>query len=123
MTLAEIYAQVPRIRCKGKCQESCGPIAMSAAEARVIRAVSAGKAEFGDIGGIGQTITNFDPKTLHCPLLGPNGRCAIYEHRPVICRIWAVTKEMRCPHGCRPDRWLSRSECHALLDQAKEAVA
>lgn len=60
-------------------------------------------------------VTNFDRNTLLCPLLTPGKRCSVYEHRPMICRIWAMTKKLRCPFGCRPSRWLSDKEAGALL--------
>lgn len=121
MTLEEIWRRVPDVHCRGKCQECCGPIGLSHAEfARVkervgdkLEALSA--MSFGDL-GIG--ITGRGPR-LGCPLL-VNGRCSIYEIRPLICRIWGAIKAMRCPHGCRPKRWLKPDEAHALLSAAEQ---
>lgn len=33
LTIQQVYQQVPNVKCKGKCQEACGLIACSAAEA------------------------------------------------------------------------------------------
>lgn len=30
------------------------------------------------------------------------GRCASYEDRPMVCRLWGSVPEMPCPHGCKP---------------------
>lgn len=113
MTLAEIYSKIPKIHCKGKCQDSCGPIAMSEIEAEVIRKISMGGMQIDKTLGMNMVV-NFDPETLKCPSLS-HGKCAIYEHRPLICRLWGVTKRMRCPFGCTPKRWLSEEESRGLL--------
>lgn len=60
-------------------------------------------------------ISNFNRETLTCPLLTPQRRCAAYESRPMICRLWGMVKKMRCPFGCRPSRWLSDCEADELL--------
>jgi uncharacterized protein len=39
-SLADVYARVPEVRCKGLCVDSCGPIAMSREEQRRIRAAA-----------------------------------------------------------------------------------
>lgn len=58
-----------------------------------------------------------DPSdTMDCPLLTSDGKCSIYEHRPAICRIWGVVKDMQCEHGCVPDVWLEKNGSHFILD-------
>lgn len=116
MTLAEIYAQIPDVKCRGKCQGACGPIGMAKAEATAIRGV---------VGEKLQTIPDGDSeflcgKKLTCPLLA-NGRCGVYAHRPVVCRLWGAVKAMRCPFGCRPKRWVKPEEASRLLRAAAAA--
>ena len=105
-SLDTIYARVPRIRCKGKCQQACGPIAMTAAEFSRLAAAAGREPSCGP--------------DLACSLLDARGRCSGYEARPLICRLWGVVKRMRCPHGCEPERWLSEDEAAELLRQANE---
>lgn len=50
-----------------------------------------------------------------CPSLTASGRCAVYSVRPMICRVWGLVREMACPWGCVPDRWLSGREVQRLL--------
>lgn len=57
-----------------------------------------------------------------CPMLAHNGKCRVYSVRPYICRLWGCVKEMRCPQGCEPERWLTRDEAHEILKRL-EAVA
>lgn len=102
--LADIYAAIPKIECKGKCQECCGPVLMSSAEAIGIAAVT--------------PLPAFSPTTLTCSKLR-GGRCSIYDLRPLICRLWGTVKAMQCPYGCKPDRWLSDKEASDLLCRAR----
>ena len=103
--LDALYASLPELQCKGLCQDSCGPIGVSEGEgARVER--------------IGGRRLRFDSR-LRCTFLDPNsGRCEVYEARPMICRLYGMIRgAMECPHGCVPERWLTREEGYALLRQ------
>ena len=108
-TLPEIYALIPDVECKGLCQEACGPISMTEIEAQAIRDRVGASARI--VGGL------LVGKSLTCPLLNPDGRCAVYEQRPAICRIWGAVKEMACPHGCKPKRWMTKAESYQVLSQ------
>jgi len=103
--LEDFYKSLPTINCKGLCQNSCGPIAMTEFEhSRLIEAA-----------GSKLTLT----KTGDCSML-KDGRCSVYKVRPLICRLWGLTKEMQCPFGCLPTRWVSRDEGFTMLDKAHE---
>lgn len=103
MTLDEIYAQIPRLECKGKCQESCSAIALFPAE--VVR-----------ISPHGLPTTN---NNLQCSKLTIMG-CSIYRDRPLICRLFGVVKKMRCPFGCIPEQWLTDAEAQNLMKQVDQ---
>jgi len=99
--LQALYDALPTLECQGKCQESCGPIAMSAREREnAERALGAG--------------VNADNERLECSALH-HGRCAIYAQRPMVCRLWGMTEKMPCPWGCRPSRMLPDREASAFL--------
>lgn len=96
-----LYAQLPKIECQGLCSDSCGPISMSVRErARIQRAA-------------GKDVTCGERAS--CSMLTEDRRCGVYEIRPMICRIWGLTRSMRCHYGCRPERWLSDEEAVRLL--------
>ena len=72
----------------------CGPIDMSPAErARIAeRGVS--------IPAPKQLLDNIiDNGSCDCPAL-TDGRCSVYDDRPLICRLWGAVESMPCPHGC-----------------------
>lgn len=101
MTAIEVRAlwgQVPSVECKGLCTESCGPVGMTDPEAEILarRGVTVGH----------------DAKTLTCDQL-KFGRCAVYEDRPMVCRLWGAIPDMPCPFGCEPT--LTSAEGRALM--------
>lgn len=108
--LDALYAELPRLDCKGLCQQSCGPIRMSRVEWDRIKRRVGSKAER----------LRADSS---CPMLSNAGHCTVYSIRPMICRLWGVAEDMPCPWGCRPERYLSQSEGFDLLRRAQELGA
>lgn len=108
-TINDIYAQIPYIKCKQQCQLACGPILLSPIEQKII------DDNYG--------ITDFSlesavkRKCLACPKLS-NGKCTIYEHRPLVCRLYGTVKKMRCRWGCRPKKWLNDEKARELIKAA-----
>lgn len=47
----------------------------------------------------------YDDDPLTCAWLTAGGQCSTYETRPLVCRLFGAVRGMRCPHGCRPQRW------------------
>ena len=108
-TLDALYAKVPEGKCKGLCQESCGPIRMSRAEWLRIKKRAGSGATTLRPGGV-------------CPLLTDAGNCSVYSIRPMVCRLWGVVESMPCPWGCMPeDGLLADEEGYKLLHEAGEA--
>ena len=108
-TLTEIWAGIPSVACKGLCQDSCGPIAMSNLEESRIRARGFDIPPMADAL---EALARGDD--YYCPAL-VDGSCAVYDDRPTICRLWGATQSMPCPHGCTPADALSQAESHELL--------
>jgi Fe-S-cluster containining protein len=102
--LEAIYAELPDVPCTGQCHTSCSYIGMSEAEHRRI------KCEAG---------VEIEMYQSPCPALDFAGRCSIYRIRPLICRIYGATERMRCPWGCKPERWLTDSEISVLIQRAE----
>lgn len=103
-----IYARIPKLNCQRKCQEACGPIAMSRIEYKTLCERS-GKSKL--------TVDD----TLTCPIL-KDGSCSAYHDRPLICRLFGVvdSPRLRCPFGCVPERWMSDREAGKLMDEVKK---
>jgi hypothetical protein len=87
--LAHLYKRLPKVQCQGKCQEACGPVACSSAEAEIMRRHS------------GRPLT-FDARTGRCNYLNEGGRCDVYPVRPLVCRIFGASEKLPCIWGCKP---------------------
>lgn len=104
--LQQIYDNLPAIQCQGKCHSQCSVILMEQLEWDRI------KARLG-----------YEPTApagcMVCPMLkrGKN-TCRVYDVRPLICRLWGVVDDLRCPHGCELEpghKLLTRAEAMVLL--------
>lgn len=105
--LREVWEQVPPVACKGLCTHSCSAITMAPAE---VAAFDAAGIEIG-----------FDFSTARCDQLR-DGRCAIYDDRPLVCRLWGAVPEMPCEHGCEPTLTTEQAnELRRLLFALEEA--
>jgi Fe-S-cluster containining protein len=101
--LDAIYAELPRVACRGLCTVACGAVPMVRAEAARLPQADPRR-----------RLPMVVAETRRCVYLSPVGRCSVYDVRPLICRVWGVIKRMSCHHGCLPDRWLSDHDFAAL---------
>lgn len=128
--LDSLYAQIPPMECKGLCGEAyCGPIGMGETERlRILDRIGhppfskifpilnqpgelaflAFSEHLSQMGGVA---------CLQCPMLD-DGKCRVYDIRPMICRLWGAVDDLQCPHGCRPETLLKRTEGKKLLKAA-----
>lgn len=92
--LTMIYAEIPAVACKGKCQSSCCPVG------NIIAPVERQRIE----AKAGYAMNEFGPG-FHgesCNMLSPTGLCMVYTIRPAVCRLYGTDEGMACPHGCQP---------------------
>lgn len=97
-TLADVYDALPQINCKGRCVEGCGVIPLYQVELESIKNQGLEPPTVIDSAKYG---------VLTCSQLSSDGKCSIHARRPLACRLFGVTKAMKCPYGCIPKRWLS----------------
>lgn len=110
--LAELYAELPKIDCVGRCWDSCTSIRMTAVERRAVDAL-----------GTGIHIPNRSHQDglAVCEALTMLRQCAVYEARPLICRLWGLTDSMPCTFGCIPEGGrLSDAEGYLFLARVHE---
>lgn len=111
--LDHLYEHVPVVKCKGLCTDSCGPVVQhqSMTGQELLR--------LQDTGGLRSGRMRRRPDV--CPYLNAEGRCDVYEVRPLICRLWGVTDHplMRCPHGCEVEVILSDPQAKMLMARAQ----
>jgi len=114
--VAALYARIPNIECRQKCQVYCGAIIQLGAYAEAERPGIESALHDADI------VRPADASPLACHALDAQGRCTIYAMRPSICRFFGVVKGMECPHGCEPERLLAHAEMTDILN-ALAAIA
>lgn len=110
--LEALYAQIPEMDCAGLCWDSCGPLPITKLEQRRIKA---------ETGQVVPHASEVKPPYL-CPALTMLRACAVYAHRPLICRLWGAVDNLPCNFGCMPKtgRRLTVVEGYELLAQAEE---
>ncbi|MBL1176890.1 YkgJ family cysteine cluster protein [Pantanalinema sp. GBBB05] len=104
--LQEIYQSLPKINCQQKCQACCTIITLSPIEIEHLKQNGKGLP-------VARYSKEFDYQM--CSHLRQNGDCAIQPVKPLICRLWGLTETMVCPHGCEPERRLTREEMLDLM--------
>ena len=106
LALERLYAQLPPIACQGFCADSCGPISLSVRERERMEKMA------GHALGV---------NGMSCNML-IEGKCAVYELRPMICRLWGVVKSLPCHYGCEPEGgFLPDDEGARLLTESIKA--
>jgi Fe-S-cluster containining protein len=104
--LREIYASIPSVGCKGLCTISCSTVPVFAIELEQLEAATGRKLP---------TVLIEDDQFLGgeigapCPLLVMR-RCSVYDQRPLICRAFGAVEGLPCPHGCEPDKLVSKAD-------------
>lgn len=118
--LKKIYNKLPTIDCKKLCHTSCGLIAVGKQERKIAEKIM-GKDPYPTLEEARERLRiateNKEKEPFRCSLL-KEGKCSIYNIRPLICRIWGLTKKLRCPYGCIPSRWLEDTEAKEMLTKA-----
>jgi Fe-S-cluster containining protein len=118
--LKAVYDSLPTINCKKLCQASCGLIPVNRLELRRMQAATDTDLQKHATHIDSRKTVLFNLETTACPALGANGDCTVHEARPLLCRLFGVVPQMRCPHGCIPDRWLTPDEALALFKEFEE---
>lgn len=78
---------LPPMRCDVGCGKCCGPVPLSETEYQRVRRFMAK-----------HNVRARDNGILTCPLY-QDGRCAVYQARPTMCRVFGHVPKMSCPHG------------------------
>lgn len=114
--VAALYARIPTIECRQKCQVYCGAIIQLGAYAEAERPGIEAALRDADL------VRPVEASPLACHALDVDGRCTIYSARPAICRFFGVVEGMECPHGCKPERLLTHAEMTEIL-KVMDAIA
>jgi Fe-S-cluster containining protein len=98
LVLDQLYASIPDCRCRGLCIDSCGPVPFTAEERDRVPASPIDLVQWSPF------LDKFMPEPDaegRCHFLVA-GLCSIYEHRPMVCRLYGSAPGLPCSHGCAP---------------------
>lgn len=98
-SVEDIWAMVPSVECQGHCAKACRVIGMS--EAEFINMED----RIPDFPTCEEMIEDqriVGAGNYQCPALTEDGLCSQYDARPLVCRLYGVAEQMKCPHGCVP---------------------
>jgi hypothetical protein len=98
--LEKIYSRIPEFKCQERCGECCGPVRWSLAEEIVIRDY---------IRRHGIEYRKMKSIMDYCPFLTEDKKCSIYPVRPLVCRVYGVLENLRCPY-IKPEKYMSLEE-------------
>lgn len=98
--LDNLIKQIPSFECIPGCHDCCGPVPMSKTELKAIKGVKRSPSV-----------------KLSCPYECKKG-CAIYEHRPLICRLFGAVNDplLKCHHGFMPEIVLSKAQADKIME-------
>ena len=94
--IQRLYEKIPGFECIPGCTQCCENYIQSAPEERL-------RAPLLDDGAI-------------CAYI-QDSRCAAHDVRPFVCRIFGGSEMLVCPHGCGPEKLLTKQETIDLLNE------
>jgi Fe-S-cluster containining protein len=115
VAIRKVWDSVPSVGCTGACADYCTAIGMSEGELELVRERIPSFPDSEE----GLRRLAEDPAGYKCPAL-VLGRCAVYDVRPTVCRIFGNAETLPCPHGCEPPK-LTQQQASAIMDAAREA--
>jgi Fe-S-cluster containining protein len=120
--LADAYAKLPSVMCKGLCHASCGVVPIAPAEREAMakhtgRRVKVMQDVVINLHAKHRVLRPKDPSDLTCPYLVRN-RCSVHPARPLVCRMYGVVTGMPCPHGCvASSAPLTDEQAHVIIEE------
>jgi Fe-S-cluster containining protein len=115
--LAEVYAKIPEVGCKGLCWETCTSVPVFQLEREQLETKSGAKLEMVSPVELKNATLTGQPGAA-CQFLVLR-RCTVYEARPLICRVFGAAEGLPCPHGCTPARIVPDTEVFSMLERVE----
>jgi Fe-S-cluster containining protein len=105
--ISRLYDEIPGFDCVPECSECCGPVPCHDWEIENIglkNAVSIGTSGLKTI------------SPTKCQFI-EDGKCSIYDHRPLMCRLFGTVEALKCPHGKGPEQLLTGEQAAGIMDK------
>ncbi len=99
--IRKLYDKLPHTECEAGCFRCC------------VNSIQMSQSEREAIGG-------YDWKG-RCPKLGEDGRCTVYDSRPLVCRLYGASELLSC-EGCKCAEPLTEEETLDILRRYRAAA-
>jgi len=121
--LKKIYRRIAAagpVPCIDGCHDCCGPVYFSRLELQRAPLLEQNIKSLGELLEMNTGI-DWHFNCAQCVYVTAEGRCAIYNERPFVCRLFAATDEpkLQCPHGRKAPNPISVTETHKLCQEYK----
>lgn len=103
--IQSLYTAIPEFDCKPGCFECCGPVPCHDWELEKLGVET------------GEFIAAKNLKVIEpgkCQFI-KDGKCSVYERRPLMCRLFGTIEDLQCPYGMRPDILLTKKQASGIL--------
>lgn len=97
--IQKIADRIPAFECIPGCTDCCGPVPFSPSEWEAVTE----KKDMPTTDTAELLMKLSQGVSVTCPYAVKEVGCAIYEQRPIMCRIYGTVEDLRCPHGKRPE--------------------
>ena len=110
--LQKLYDLIPKFKCIEGCTDCCGPVPASREEKRHAPRLAETAAIIENL--VDQNIVNW---CSACVYARPGHGCAIYEHRPFICRLFGTSEDpkLQCHHGYHSEKQFTVQQTTDLI--------
>lgn len=121
--LQALYDQVPATECSGACHGACCFVPVSNHEKARMEQLTGKKFETVDAHEV-DPVQRFGPDNrplarYRCSMLTEDGRCSVYEDRPMVCRLFGAAEGIECfVAGCECKKPLKLADGMALLNES-----
>ncbi len=113
--LEALYAQIPKVECKGLCHQSCTLIPAALIEIKRAKERLGTNPFRPNTRLLQEAVSGKKPMIPSCRAL-KDKRCTIYPIRPAICRLYAAADGLECPFGCAPeDKKMTKKAAYDLI--------
>lgn len=113
--MKRVWSDVPHVRCKGDCWDSCVHVPIAPVEAlylieklKINIPVGHHALPLMERDHVSPTLGSKQAGLTQCEFLDEHRQCTIYEDRPLVCRQYGhPVMTLHCKHGCEVKRPLT----------------
>lgn len=98
--IKDLYSMIPEVIGCTNCGNCCGPVPFAPVESKKVVPIK----------------KVFKGEDLSCPYR-KEGKCSIYENRPLMCRLFGATDppDLMCPNGAKAEKTLSKKKTSKII--------